>query len=688
LGVVGLVLAASAAAQITSTAAGGYVGDGRLGTKASFGFPEFTVRDTAGNTYVADLISHRVRMVSTAGRISTFAGTGISGYNGDGIAATAAMLSFPTGLAIDGDGNIYIGDQGNNRVRKVDTSGNITTFAGNGVAGYSGDGKPATEASLHGPHALSFDTASGSLFISDVGNAVIRKVDASGIISTVAGNGTAGFGGDHGPATAASLNLPRGTVVDAVGNLYIADTGNSRVRRVSTKGIITTFAGNGSPGFSGNGGPATLAAIGFPKGLLIRNGQLLISNGGRSSFRSVSLASKIISSLAGSGAGFNGDGNPPLSTDFNSPTGMTLTSKGGLVVVDSGNGRVRTLGSMVKTTAGGYTGDGNIAATGSSLDDPENAAFDQAGNLYIAETLGNRIRKVDTTGHISTVAGTGLSGYSGDGGPAPSAELYLPYGVAADPFNNLFVADNGNGVIRKVDKSGNITTYVTDPNFTDLVSLATDSKGNLYSADDFACVVRKIGTGGTITVVAGMEFNCGYNGDELPATSAMLNGNFGVAVDSVGRIYIGDTLNHRVREVNLKGVISTVAGNGTCGFSGDGGPPTQAMLCNPSGVALDSSGRLYIADYLNLRVRAVYNGKMHTLAGTGVAGFNGNGLAATSTNLDGPITVAVDSQGNLYVTDDGSFRIRRVARPLLGLAAEGGAERSSPPESPRTRIVK
>ena len=666
-----LVLAASAAAQIVTTAAGGFVGDGRIGTKASLGFPEYVVRDAKGDVYVADGINHRVRKIRTCGIISTFAGTGLSGYNGDGRAAISARLSFPAGLAIDKAGNIYIADRGNQRVRQVDTSGKIHTFAGNGVAGYSGDGGPATEASLNGPHDLSFDQL-GNLFISDNNNQVIRRVDTSGIINTIAGNGTAGFGGDGGPATAASLNSPRGTVTDSAGNLYIADTLNSRVRKVDRNGIITTFAGNGSHSFSGDGGPATQAAIGFPRDLLIRSGQLLISDGGRSHIRSVSFSSKIISTFAGSGGGFNGDGNVPLNTEFSTPAGMTLTLAGTLVVADAANSRVRKVGSVVNTIAGGYIGDGSVAATGSSLVIPENVSLDQAGNLYVAETGGHRIREVDTTGHIRTVAGTGISGYSGDGGPATSAELDLPYGVATDPSGNLFIADNGNLVIRKVDRSGNITTFASDPNFTDLVSLATDSAGNVYSADDVDCVVRKIDASGHITLVAGIEFSCGYNGDGILATSAMLNGNYGIAVDSRGNIYIGDAFNNRVREVNPKGIISTVAGNGTCGFSGDGGPATQAMLCSPSGVAVDRSGTLYIADYLNLRVRAVYKGKMHTLAGTGVAGFNGNALPAHSTNLDGPIAVAADTPGNLYITDDGSFRIRKVLVWPLSTNREAG----------------
>jgi sugar lactone lactonase YvrE len=296
------------------------------------------------------------------------------------------------------------------------------------------------------------------------------------------------------------------------------------------------------------------------------------------------------------------------------------------------------------------------------LTTPENFAFDSDGNYYIAEMGGNRIRKLNTdSGRITTVAGTGVTGYNGDGGPATAAQVNLPLGVAVDGTGNLFIADTGNNVIRKVNSSGIITTFASDPNFADLVSMATDKSGNLYSADDGACVIRKITPAGTISIVAGVQFVCGFNGDGIPATTAQLNSAYGVAVDSRGNIYIGDTLNNRVRKVGGAGIIRTIAGNGTCGFSGDGGPGASAMICNPEGVAVDRGGNVYIGDYSNFRVRKLSRaGTITTVAGSGNFGYNGENLPAVSTNLDGPIAVGIDNVGGVFLLDDAQARVRRI----------------------------
>jgi sugar lactone lactonase YvrE len=226
--------------------------------------------------------------VSTSGTITTFAGNGTQGFSGDGGPATSAGLSYPGGVAVDAAGNLYIADTSNHRVRKVSTSGTITTVAGNGTFGFSGDDGPATNATLSYPTEVAVD-AVGNLYIADTGNLRVRKVSASGTITTVAGNGIYGFSGDGGPATNASLVIPRGVAVDAVGNLYIADYGNSRVRKVSSWGTITTVAGNGSPGFSGDGGPATSAALGYPRGVAVdAAGNLYIADTDNNRVRKVS----------------------------------------------------------------------------------------------------------------------------------------------------------------------------------------------------------------------------------------------------------------------------------------------------------------------------------------------------------------------------------------------------------------
>jgi len=653
------LLVSTLSAQVVTTTAGGYVGDGGDPTEAGLAYPRFVIQDSSGNTYISDAENHRIRKVSN-GVISTFAGTGIAGFSGDGGLAKNAMLNYPVGLLFDSAENLFVADSGNNRIRKIDTSGTITTIAGIGTPGFSGDGGPALSAQLNGPWGMAFD-AVGNLYFSDILNQRVRRIDTSGIITTIAGNGTAGYNGGDIAATAASLNLPRGIVLDVSGNLYIADTVNFRVRKVDTFGIISTFAGTGMPGFSGDGGPAIDAEVGRPRNVIIRGNQLLIANAGQGRIRTVGFTSGIINTLAGSFIGYDGDGNPPLLTEFDGPTGLFLTSSGSLLVVDELNARLRTVTSTVTTTfAGGFVGDNRIA-TLAGFAQPENLAFDSGGNYYIADVAGNRIRKVDTSGQITTVAGTGITGYSGDFGPATQARLSAPYGVTVDPSGNIFIADTSNVVIRKVDTSGTITTFASDPSFSDLLSLASDSAGNIYVADDGVCVVHKITPAGAISVVAGVSGNCGFNGDGILATTAFLNGPYGVAVDAKGNLYIGDYANNRVRKVTRSGLISTIAGNGTCGFSGDGGLGTSAMICTPEGVTADSRGNVYFGDYANLRIRKVNRaGKITTVAGTGNAGYNGDNLPAVSTNIAGPVAVGIDNFGNVFFLDDDSNRVRKI----------------------------
>ena len=332
--------------------------------------------------------------------IKTVAGNGRIGYSGDSGSAISAELNFPTGVAVDASGNLFIADRGNSVIRKVSTSGVITTVAGNGTYGYSGDGGSATAAELYWPSSVAVD-ASGNLFIADNWNNRIRKVSTSGVITTVAGNGTSGYNGDGGSADSAELSNPYGVAVDASGNLFIADWGNNRIRKVSTSGIITTVAGNGTSGYSGDGGSADSAELYYPVGVAVdASGNLFIADEYNHRIRKVS-TSGVITTVAG------------------------------------------------KIGAGGYSGDGG-SATAAELSTPLGVAVDASGNLFIADKLNNRIRKVSTSGIITTVAGNGTRGYSGDGGSADSAELNYFSGVAVDASGNLFIADEYNNRIREV----------------------------------------------------------------------------------------------------------------------------------------------------------------------------------------------------------------------------------------------
>ena len=332
--------------------------------------------------------------------ISTVAGNGVSGFAGDGGPATAANLAFPAALTFDSAGNMYIADASNSRVRKVDTNGTITTFAGTGDFGDFGDTNVATKAGMNRPYGVVMDKA-GNLYIADAYNDAIRKVAASGgIMSTFAGT-FQGFGGDGGGATGALMDTPTALVFDAAGNLYIADTNNHRIRKVGTDGNITTFAGNGNAADFGDGGPATSASLNSPEGLAIDNaGNIYVADTASHRVRKIS-PDGTITTVAGNGSGgFQGDGGPATKANLYYPKGLAVDAS--------------------------------------------------SGNLYIADWLNSRIRVVTPDGNIYTVAGNGSYDYYGDGGPATSAALRFPWGLAVDAAGNVYVADDENSTIRKL----------------------------------------------------------------------------------------------------------------------------------------------------------------------------------------------------------------------------------------------
>ena len=360
----------------------------------------------------------------TPGIITTVAGNGTQGYSGDGGAATSAELSFPYGVPVDASGNIYIADSFNNRIRKVSPNGIITTVAGNGTQGYSRDGGAATSAELGQPFGVAVD-GSGNIYIADVVNNRIRMVTAStGIITTVAGNGTLGSSGDGGAATSAELLDPTGVALDGSGNLYIADRANDRIRKVTAStGIITTVAGNGTQGYSGDGGAATSAELSGPFAVTVdASGNIYIADEYNQRIRKVTVSTGIITTVAGNGTQ-------------------------------------------------GYSGDGG-AATSAELSNVLSVAVDASGNIYFADTNNNRIREVAvSTGMISTLVGSGTGGYSGDGGAATSAELNQPVGVFVDGSGNLYIADYANGRIRNV----NVATAALNFANTNVGSQSSDS---------------------------------------------------------------------------------------------------------------------------------------------------------------------------------------------------------------------
>jgi uncharacterized repeat protein (TIGR02543 family) len=646
--------------------------------------------------FVAVIGTITIANAAAPGEIVVFAGGGV----GDGGSATSVSLREPSGVAVDSVGNIYVADKANSRIRKIDTSGVISTVAGNGTASFSGDGGAATSASLNNPYAVAVDS-SGNIYISDQGNQRIRKVNTSGVISTVAGNGTAGVSGDGGAATSAELYTPGGIAVDSSGNIYIVDS--RRIRKVDTSGVISTVV---------------ISNLSSPIGVAVdSSGNLYIADWGWNYIKKVN-TSGVVSTVAGNGTSVSsGDWGYATSAGLNEPVAVAVDAAGNIYIAEWNGQRIRKITTngiiytVAGTGAGGFSGDGG-AATSARIYYSYGVAADSSGNIYIADSMNRRIRKVNTSGVINTVAGSGAvffnggggaGGFSGDGGAATSAQLYSPSVGASDSSGNIYIADAGR--IRKVTPSGIISTVAgngtvgsagdggtaTSAMISTAMGVAFDSSGNIYIADYSNNCIRKVSTSGVISTVAGHNDpnTFGSTGDGGPATAAYIYGPRGIAVDSTGNIYIVQEGSSLIRKVDPSGVISTFAGNRTYGYSGDGGPATAAALKFPNAVAVDSSGNVYIADTGNNRIRKVdTSGIISTIAGSDFGNYYaGDGGPATAASLYKPKGVTVDSAGNIYFADTGNNRLRKVnaagmistvaGNGVLGYSGDGGSATSA-----------
>lgn len=618
--------------------------------------------------------------------IDRFAG----GSNGDGGPAAGATLN-PNDLVVDALGNVYIADTSNHRIRKVDAAtGFIATVAGTGVSGYSGDGGLATEANLNGPVDVDIDTA-GNLYISDRGNHRIRFVNVvTGIISTIAGSGTQGFAGDNGPATSARLNSPGGVAVDIDGSIYIADTSNNRIRKVLPGGGIRTYAGTGTFGFSGDGGPASSAQLALPADVTIGPvGDIYIADFANQRVRVVRKSTERIFTAAGSGQFAMCDNVVPQEACFRNPMSVVYDATDNvLLLADAANHRVRRipLGSGVVTTVSGtgvngYNGDG-IAAAEAWLHGPSGVGVHPTLGVYIGDQYNHRLRRVPRGGNplIQTVAGNGNLPFAGDGGPALAAKFNNPGGISFDSLDNFYIADSENHRVRKISLDGTVTTVAgsgvsgfSGDNGNALAAalaspaaVAVDRAGNIYIADKSNNRVRRVSTSGIITTILG-NGQSASTGDGGAATSAatLQPSSLALYENSSGTqrfLYVLESSQHKVRVVNLNtNVVNRFAGTGTFGFSGDGGSAANAKLAVPLGIAADPAGNVFIADTANQRVRRVAtNGVITTVAGTGSFGFDGDGGLAISAKLAGPDGVAADSFGNLMIIDSGNRRVRVV----------------------------
>jgi len=641
--------------------------------------PGGVVVDNSGNAYIADAALCVILKVTPSGVVSVLAGNGSDGYDGDGGPAAQAELGYILGIALDGLGNLYFSDETNNVIRAINLStGVITRVVGTPhVQGSTGDGGPATSATVQYVFQLAFDSNHNLYFADEAGQ--VRKVLASnGTITTVAGlnngqlegcaNDIDGFG-DGCPAINAYV-YPFS--VNVSGNTLYIGTAFNTIQAVNlTTGIINLYAGQiQAQGYSGDNGPALSATLGEAASIVTDTaGNLYFADGYYPAIRKID-TSQNITTIAGNGQfGFGGDGGPAVNALLGLEGQSQISIVGSILVIgDTGNNRIREIsnfasGGTIATVAGNgysnYYGNSGVA-TSAGLANPGQTVEDASGNLYIADQTNYAIRKVDAvTGVITTIAGDGLStADGGDGGPAIDAAVN-PEQMIIDSSGNIYEDDGTTGLIREIAAAtGIITTVPTSGfQFDTFGDMALDSTGtNLYIAAGNQVEQVNVHTGAA-TVLANSSNTSGYSGDGGPAADAELKQPSGVALDNAGNLYVFDAGNYIVRVIQLStGTINLFAGTPTTeGYSGDGGPALAATLGYGYSVATDSGGNVYFADNDNAVIReiTVSNGTINTIVGTGIQGYTGNDLAPLNTEL-GPDGVTVDKSGNLIVSDFGN----------------------------------
>ena len=585
------------------------------GAAASFWEPTSVATDSAGNAYVADFSNDTIRKVTPSGVVTTLAGMpGVMG-SADGTGA-AARFDGPVGVAVDGAGNVYVADSANNTIRKITADGVVTTLAGTpGVTG-SADGTGAA-ASFNMPQGVATDGA-GNVYVADLSNNTIRKITAAGVVTTLAG--TAGVtGAANGTGAAATFDGPNSVATDSTGNVYVADFSNDTIRKVTPSGVVTTLAG--TPQDSG--------------------------------------------SADGTGA----------AARFNQPLGVATDDAGNIYVADAGNDTIRKITSAgtVTTLAGtaGVAGAADGTGAAARFDHPSGVAVDASGNIYVADSFSNTIRKVTHTAVVTTVAGTSWTTAEGStDGTGAAARFLYPQGIATDGAGNVYVADTLNDTIRKITPTAEVTTLAgkagvsgsangtgEEARFYNPAGVATDSAGNVYVADWLNATIRKITSGGTVTTLAG---TAGLTGSaDGTGAAARFYYPLGVAVDGSGNIYVADSGNNIIRKITPAGVVTTLAG--TAGVTGAAnGTGAAASFNGPQGVATDGAGNIYVADAINGIIRKITPaGAVTTLAGTAGVSGSADGTGAAASFLF-PQGLATDSVGDVYVADRGNNTIRKV----------------------------
>ncbi len=611
--------------QIISTLAGGGIGDGSIATNIAISSYSSAV-DKMGNVYISDNDNNCIRKVNISdGRILTIAGTFEKGYSGDGDYAIKAKLNRPMGICLDKQGNIVFADAGNHRIRKISIStGKITSIAGTGQSGYNGDNIEALNANIYSPFGICFDK-DGNLYIADTGNKRIRKVNfLTNIVNTIAGGNNANTYSDSANAENTIISAPSGVCVDNIGNVYFAEYGINIIRKINpTNNMITIFAGDYYRKYD-------------------RDSDNVIAT----------------------------------TTSLFSPFGICVDSKNNIYIADSDNRRIRKINfltNIITSVAGigiwnraSSLPDGNPAIY-ANLERPTGITLDSMDNLYITDYWDNRIRKVDKlTGNINSIAGGGKIGFAGDGGLGKNATLSNPLGICIDDKGNLYFTDKFNNSIRKINiYNDTISTIageggqVINSKLNDPQSVNIDTKGDLYFCS--VSVANKIDMKkGLMTTIAG-NGTTGFYGDGDLAINAELYAPFNIAVDKSQNIYICDY--NSIRKIDFKTeIINSIVGKLDSGFTGDGGLAIDAKLYGAGGIVFDNFGNLYVADIGNNRIRKVYSstGIINTIAGNGEAGYSGDGGLAINASLNHPSDICIDKLGNIYFVDKNNQCVRKI----------------------------